>query len=104
MDKYKFSTLSDQQHRSIMDAIKSAGRNIEIRLGTSVKDAEAIAGYINGLEALSFITPWERDAYLKVLKKTVKSAGAIFEPKHDDTLAGCILQSRAEAEGKNNGT
>lgn len=96
MDKYKFSNLSDRQHRAILDAIKWATRNIEINLGTAKTDAEAVAGYIRGLEALCFITPWERDEYLAELKKSVESVGVKHEPKHDDILFGAIRQSYAE--------
>ena len=96
MDKYKFSNLSDRQHRAILDAIKWAGRNFEINLGTAKTDAEALAGYIRGLEALCFITPWERDEYLLELKKSVEAVGVKHEPKHDDTIFGAIRQSYAE--------
>ena len=96
MDKYKFSNLSDRQHRAIMDVIKWATRNIELNLGTAKNDAEAIAGYIKGLEALCFITPWERDEYLAELKKSVESVGVKHEPKHDDILFGAIRQSYTE--------
>ena len=98
MDKYKFSNLSDRQHRAILDAIKWAARNIEINLGTAKTDAEALAGYIRGLEALCFIPPWERDEYLAELKKLVEKAGAKHEPLHDDTSFGAILQTYGDGE------
>ncbi len=98
MDKYKFSTLSDLQHRAILDAIKWAARNIEINLGTAKTDAEAVAGYIRGLEALCFITPWERDEYLAELKKRVEAVGAKHDPKHDDTIFGAIRQTYGDGE------
>lgn len=103
MEKYTYSNLTADQHKRIIAALKHMEIAAEISLTVAERDAKELKHFVRMLESLSFISPNERKAYEAEIERTMEAAAdravdilAKRYAAHDSTLAGCILQSRAD--------